>query len=90
MVLTSVASADDVADVKTAVLELLAAMNAGDVHAWTQKHTQNGAYFSMAANSYLKVLITLKCSRNRFNTRFGSGPNRKPGTLTSAVFTEGK
>lgn len=46
MVLTTVASADDVADVKTAVLELLAAMNAGDVHAWTQKtHPERSIFF---------------------------------------------
>lgn len=43
MVLTTIASADDVAD---AVLELLAAMNAGDVHAWTQKtHPERSIFF---------------------------------------------
>ena len=37
MVLTTVAEADDAADVKAAVLEFLAAMNAGDANAWGQK-----------------------------------------------------
>ncbi|MDA2925337.1 nuclear transport factor 2 family protein [Acidobacteria bacterium AH-259-L09] len=72
MVLTTVAQADDMADVKAAVLEHYAAINAGDMDAAVQQHTPEFSGF-LADGGLLWGFDSLEDQRKTFQAFSGAG-----------------
>ncbi|MFQ6114870.1 MAG: nuclear transport factor 2 family protein [bacterium] len=72
MVLTTVAAADDVADVKAATLDHIATLNAGDAGAHVQHHLAEHSSF-LAAGGLLQESSSLEDQKNSLKALFDAG-----------------
>ncbi len=71
MFATTVAMADDVDDVKSAVQKYLTALNTGDVNAYVQSRTPE--YSSFGGGGLVERYHSLEEQRNRFQGNINSG-----------------